>query len=53
MLADLASDYDKTSMRGLFKFLRYVEKLAKGSEDRGQAKTLGVKGQCSEADVNS
>jgi ATP-dependent helicase/nuclease subunit A len=25
MLADLASDYDKTSMRGLFKFLRYVE----------------------------
>jgi|LSQX01.1.fsa_nt_gb ATP-dependent helicase/nuclease subunit A len=43
MLADLASDYDKTSMRGLFKFLRYVEKLAKGSEDRGQAKTLGEK----------
>ncbi|NLK64338.1 MAG: helicase-exonuclease AddAB subunit AddA [Tissierellia bacterium] len=43
MLADLAYDYEKTSMRGLFKFLRYVEKLAKGSEDRGQAKTLGEK----------
>jgi ATP-dependent helicase/nuclease subunit A len=41
MLVDLAYDYEKTSMRGLFKFLRYVEKIAKGSEDRGQAKTLG------------
>ena len=41
MLADLAYDFEKTSMRGLFKFLRYVEKIEKGSDDRGQAKTLG------------
>ncbi len=41
MLSDLAYSFEKTSMRGLFKFLRYIEKLAKGSEDRGQAKTLG------------
>jgi ATP-dependent helicase/nuclease subunit A len=41
MLADLAYDFEKTSMRGLFKFLRYIEKIDKGSDDRGQAKTLG------------
>ena len=41
MLADLAFDFEKTSMRGLFKFLRYIEKIEKGSDDRGQAKTLG------------
>ncbi len=41
MLADLAYDFEKTSMRGLFKFLRYIEKIEKGSDDRGQAKTLG------------
>ena len=41
MLADLAGDFEKTSMRGLFKFLRYIEKIEKGSDDRGQAKTLG------------
>lgn len=41
MLADLAYEFEKTSMRGLFKFLRYIEKLDKGSDDRGQAKTLG------------
>ena len=41
MLTDLAYDFEKTSMRGLFKFLRYIEKIDKGSDDRGQAKTLG------------
>lgn len=41
MLADLAYDFEKTSMRGLFKFLRYIEKVDKGSDDRGQAKILG------------
>ncbi len=41
MLADLAYKFEKTSMRGLFKFLRYIEKVTKGADDRGQAKTLG------------
>lgn len=41
MLADLAYDFEKTSMRGLFKFLRYLEKIDRGYDDRGQAKTLG------------
>jgi ATP-dependent helicase/nuclease subunit A len=41
MLADLAYDFEKTSMKGLFKFLRYIEKIDKGYDDRGQAKTLG------------
>ncbi|MDD2397385.1 MAG: helicase-exonuclease AddAB subunit AddA [Tissierellia bacterium] len=41
MLADLAYNFEKTSMRGLFKFLRYIEKIGKGYDDRGQAKTLG------------
>lgn len=41
LLADLAHDFEKTSMRGLFKFLRYIEKVDKGSDDKGQAKTLG------------
>ncbi len=41
MLADLAYIFEKTSMRGLFKFLRYIEKVTKGADDRGQAKTLG------------
>lgn len=41
MLADLAYDFEKTSMKGLLKFLRYIDKIEKGSDDRGQAKTLG------------
>lgn len=41
MLADKADDYEKTSMRGLFKFLRYIEKMNKKSNDTGTAKTLG------------
>lgn len=41
MLADLAYEFEKTSMRGLFKFLSYIEKIQKGSDDRGQAKILG------------
>ncbi|MDD4780198.1 MAG: helicase-exonuclease AddAB subunit AddA [Tissierellia bacterium] len=41
LLADLSYDFEKTSMRGLFKFLRYIEKVDKGGDDKGQAKTLG------------
>lgn len=41
MLTDKAFDFEKTSMSGLFNFLRYVEKLKISSGDTGSAKTLG------------
>lgn len=41
MLTDKAFDFEKTSMSGLFNFLRYVEKLNISSGDTGSAKTLG------------
>lgn len=41
MLTDKAFDFEKTSMSGLFNFLRYVEKLNVSSGDTGSAKTLG------------
>lgn len=41
MLTDKAFDFEKTSMSGLFNFLRYVEKLKFSSGDTGSAKTLG------------
>jgi ATP-dependent helicase/nuclease subunit A len=41
LLADKAFDFEKTSMSGLFNFLRYVEKLNISSGDTGSAKTLG------------
>ena len=41
LLADKAFDLEKTSMSGLFNFLRYVEKLNISSGDTGSAKTLG------------
>ena len=41
MLTDKAYDFEKTSMSGLFNFLRYVEKLRASSGDAGSAKTLG------------
>lgn len=41
MLADKADEYEKTSMRGLFKFLRYIEKMNKNSDNTGSAKILG------------
>ena len=41
MLADKAFDFEKTSMSGLFNFLRYIEKLKVSSGDMGSAKTLG------------
>lgn len=40
LLADKAFDFEKTSMSGLFNFLRYVEKLKSSSGDTGSAKTL-------------
>ncbi len=41
LLTDKAFDFEKTSMSGLFNFLRYVEKLRISSGDMGSAKTLG------------
>ena len=42
LLTDKAFDFEKTSMRGLFKFLRYIEKLSNISENKTRtAKTLG------------
>ncbi len=41
LLADKAFDFEKTSMSGLFNFLRYIEKLRISSGDMGSAKTLG------------
>ncbi len=41
LLSDKAFDFEKTSMSGLFNFLRYVEKLSVSSGDTGNAKTLG------------
>jgi ATP-dependent helicase/nuclease subunit A len=41
LLSDKAFDFEKTSMSGLFNFLRYVEKLKSSSGDSSSAKTLG------------
>lgn len=41
LLTDKAFEFEKTSMRGLFNFLRYVEKLRLTSGDMETAKTLG------------
>ena len=36
MLVEKAMDYEKTSYRGLFNFIRYIEKLQKYEEDFGE-----------------
>lgn len=42
MLSDIAYDFEQTSMKGLFKFLRYVEKLEDNpNDDTSTAKILG------------
>jgi len=40
-LHDRARDYEATSLRGLFRFLRFVEKLKEGGGDLGTARALG------------
>jgi ATP-dependent helicase/nuclease subunit A len=40
LLTDKAFEFEKTSMRGLYNFLRYVEKLNVTAGDMGTAKTL-------------
>lgn len=41
ILSDRAADYEATNYRGLFRFLRYVERLLKGDTDLSSARTLG------------
>lgn len=41
MLAEKAVAYGKTSYRGLFHFIRYIENLKKYNTDFGEASTLG------------
>lgn len=42
LLSDKAYEFESTSMKGLFKFLRYIEKLNSGSGDKSSsAKVLG------------
>ncbi|RKD69768.1 DNA helicase/exodeoxyribonuclease V subunit A [Sinobaca qinghaiensis] len=42
-LYDRARAYEQTSFRGLFRFLRFVERLQEKGDDMGTARTLGEK----------
>ncbi|MBC6310633.1 helicase-exonuclease AddAB subunit AddA [Listeria sp. FSL L7-1582] len=42
-LLDRANQYEKTAFRGLFRFIRFVERLQVKGQDLGTAKTLGEK----------
>lgn len=39
-LHDRAKDYEKTSFRGLFRFLRFIDRMKKRGDDFGEAKAL-------------
>ena len=41
MLFERAKEYEKTSFKGLFNFIRFVEKLKLGSSDMSAAKIIG------------
>jgi len=41
LLTDKAYDYEKTSMTGLYNFLKYIEKLKLSNSDEATAKILG------------
>ena len=41
MLFERARDYEKTSFKGLFNFIRFIEKLRTGSGDMSAAKIIG------------
>lgn len=41
MLFERAKDYEKTSFKGLFDFIRFVEKLKNNNSDMSQAKIIG------------
>ncbi|MHA6258433.1 helicase-exonuclease AddAB subunit AddA [Sporosarcina sp. CAU 1771] len=42
-LHDRAIDYEKTSFRGLFRFLRFVDRMRKRGDDLGEARSLNEK----------
>ena len=39
-LIEKAEDYEKTSLKGLFHFIRYIENIKKAEENTGSAKLL-------------
>lgn len=41
MLFERAKDYEKTSFKGLFNFIRFIEKLKVGNSDLSSAKVIG------------
>ena len=41
MLFERAKDYEKTSFKGLFNFIRFIEKLKNGNSDLSSAKIIG------------
>ena len=43
ILLDRASDFQQTSIKGLFQFIEFMEKIKQGSDDFGAAKILGEK----------
>lgn len=42
-LYDRSSQYEKTAYRGLFRFIRFIERMRVRGDDMGTAKTLGEK----------
>ena len=42
MLAERAQDYEKTSYRGLFRFLRFIDEMKRRETDLSTARTLGA-----------
>ena len=40
-LLDRAKQYEETSSRGLFRFLRFIDRLREGGGDLGTARALG------------
>lgn len=43
ILLDRASEFQQTSIKGLFQFIEFMEKIKQGSDDFGAAKILGEK----------
>jgi len=41
MLFERAKDYERTSFKGLFNFIRFIEKVKLGNSDMSSAKTIG------------
>ena len=46
MLVEKAMEYEKTSYRGLFNFVRYIQKLQQYQVDYGEVNLSGNRGKC-------